>query len=267
MAAPEVAFGAGARAPSAGSSKRGSPSGPARQRTSRASTRASRTVVRKATRKRPRHAPVPLFHVNRRDTMQLRLVDSRGRPVKGAQRQFDNFLRCHHTNKKGRMNPRLMRLIYQVGRHYDGKRIEVISGYRDASVAKNPKSPHKQGAACDIRVQGVANSQLRDYLRKTFDHVGVGYYPNSSFVHIDVRDGASAFWIDYSGPGKNAIYSENPKEDLRTGRAETFKPATIDPSWVDGEQGAEADGCCEDVPPERAANPQADKVPATVAGP
>src|SRR5262249_52889029 len=31
--------------------------------------------------------------------------------------------------------------------------------------------------------------------------VGVGLYPASGFVHIDVRD-RSYFWIDASGPGK-----------------------------------------------------------------
>ena len=56
-----------------------------------------------------------------------------------------------------------------------------------------------KGLACDFRVVGVGNTQLRDYLRQTFKKVGVGYYPNSSFVHLDVRKDQSAFWIDYSG--------------------------------------------------------------------
>ncbi len=217
--------------------------------------------------KRPRYAPVEVFHINRRDSMQLRIADNRGRPIRNAQKTFDHFFRCHHTNKKGRMDPRLMRLIYQVGRHYDGRRVEVVSGYRDPSVAKNPKSPHKQGAACDFRIKGVANSELRDYLRKNFEHVGVGYYPNSSFVHLDVRAGASAFWIDYSEPGKNSLYSDNPVADLKTGRAETFKPKAIDPSWVNEPGGGDgdADGCCEESAAEGTARgPQA---PSTVGVP
>jgi hypothetical protein len=75
--------------------------------------------------------------------------------------------------------------------------------------------------ACDFRLAGVANATLRDYLRKTFDHAGVGYYPNSVFVHLDDRKkGPSAFWIDYAGPGQAASYAENPREDLRNGRAD-----------------------------------------------
>ena len=59
-----------------------------------------------------------------------------------------------------------------------------------------------KGLACDFRVEGVKTTELRDYLRATFDKVGVGYYPNSTFVHLDVRKDRSAFWIDYSGPGR-----------------------------------------------------------------
>jgi len=128
-----------------------------------------------------------------------------------------------------------MKLLYQTGRHWPGKRLEVVSGYRSPKVAKNPRSPHMKGLACDFRVEGVTTTELRDYLRQHFEKVGVGYYPNSTFVHLDVRKEKSAFWIDYSGPGERAIYSENPNEDLKTGRADTYKPTKIDESWASDE--------------------------------
>jgi hypothetical protein len=96
-----------------------------------------------------------------------------------------------------------------------------------------------KGLACDFRVEGIKDTELRDYLRRSFDKVGVGYYPNSSFVHLDVRKDRSAFWIDYSGPGDRAVYSENPKEDLRSGRADSYHPTKIDESWVDEEAKAD----------------------------
>jgi len=89
-----------------------------------------------------------------------------------------------------------------------------------------------KGLACDFRVEGVTAQDLRDYLRKNFEKVGVGYYPNSTFVHVDMRKDKSAFWIDYSGPGERAVYSENPNEDLKTGRADTYRPTKIDESWA-----------------------------------
>jgi uncharacterized protein YcbK (DUF882 family) len=187
----------------------------------------------------PKPRVVDLYQVNTKETLHLRFTDDRGRPVRGLQQRANNFFRCHHTNTRGRMNPRLLHLVFETGRHWPGRRVEVVSGYRHPNVAKNPHSPHMKGLACDFRVVGVKNTELRDYLRRAFPHVGVGYYPNSSFVHLDVRNGPSAFWIDYSGPGENALYSDNPSEDLRSGRADSFVPTHIDPTWAETDGPAE----------------------------
>jgi uncharacterized protein YcbK (DUF882 family) len=173
-----------------------------------------------------RNPPVDLFQINTKESFSLRFADERGRPIQGWQKRFQRFMRCHHTNTQHKIDPRLPRLMYQTGRHFAGHRLEVVSGYRNPKVARNPRSPHKLGLACDFRVAGVSNATLRDYLRRTLDHVGVGFYPNSFFVHLDVRKGPSAFWIDYSGPGEGAAYSGNAHDDLRTGKADWYRPAS-----------------------------------------
>jgi len=205
--------------------------------------------------KAPKNPPVVLYTVNHNETFSLRLRDAQGKPVKGNQKRFDRFLRCHHTESKHAMNPRLMRLLYQTGRHWPGKRLEVVSGFRSPKVAKNPHSPHMKGLACDFRVEGVKTTELRDYLRKTFDKVGVGYYPNSTFVHLDVRKDRSAFWIDYSGPGERAVYSENPGNDLRTGRADSYHPTKIDESWASDETSVQGDDAPKAPSPKDEAHP------------
>ena len=193
-------------------------------------------AAKRNAKKVPKNAPVVLYQINRRETMALRLRDGKGRPVKGVQRRFDHFLRCHYTNVEHKMDPRLMKLLFTTGHHWPGRRLEVVSGYRHPDVAKNPHSPHMKGLACDFRVEGVKTAELRDYLRHTFDKVGVGYYPNSSFVHLDVRKDRSAFWIDYSGPGERAVYSATPDQDLKNGRADSYHPTKIDDSWVQDRQ-------------------------------
>src|SRR4029078_12850254 len=42
----------------------------------------------------------------------------------------------------------------------------------------------------------------------TLSDTGCGYYPNSSFVHLDVRDPGAGHvtWIDASGPGESPRY-------------------------------------------------------------
>lgn len=198
--------------------------------------------ARKTAKKRPPPKPrvIELFQVNTKETLKLGYTDQRGRPVRDLQKRANKFFRCHHTGTVGRMHPRLLRLLFETGRHWPGQRLEVVSGYRHPTVAKNPHSPHMKGLACDFRVVGVKNTDLRDYLRRAYPHIGIGYYPNSSFVHMDVRQGPSAFWIDYSGPGENALYSDNASEDLKSGRAETFRPMKIDPSWAEQDEPAEA---------------------------
>jgi uncharacterized protein YcbK (DUF882 family) len=218
------------------------------------STAPGTKVTARTTKSTTRNAAVELFHVNHKERMQLRLRDANGRPVRGQQKRFDRFLRCHYTNVQHAMNPRLISLIYRTGRHWPGHRVEVVSGYRHPKYAKNPRSPHMKGLACDFRVVGVTNGELRDYLRHTFDKVGVGYYPNSSFVHLDIRKDHSAFWIDYSGPGERALYSAAPGDDLRSGRADRYHPSKIDSTWIEGggaqgEQGAQPPEIAEPTAP------------------
>ena len=51
----------------------------------------------------------------------------------------------------------------------------------------------------------MSREALVKFLR-TIDRVGVGYYPNSVFVHMDTRP-EKAYWVDYSKPGEQPIYA------------------------------------------------------------
>ncbi|MDB4969662.1 MAG: hypothetical protein JWN44_5351 [Myxococcales bacterium] len=186
-------------------------------------------------RKRKRLPPPPpppaaeLFAMNTRESFKLR-PDAKGRFTKVALRGWNRFLRCHHTGRVHAMSTRLAELIYTVAKHFEFKKIYVVAGYRAPKVAKekgNPKSPHKKGVACDFKVDGVPNTELRDFER-TLTRVGVGYYPNSDFVHLDVdpsRVKRSAFWIDYSRPGERARYSKTPDSDLQAEKQPALPPS------------------------------------------
>jgi hypothetical protein len=56
-------------------------------------------------------------------------------------------------------------------------------------------------------VAGVSSEELVAFC-KTLPDTGCGYYPNSSFVHLDVRGSGvgSVTWIDASGPGQAPHY-------------------------------------------------------------
>jgi LysM repeat protein len=93
---------------------------------------------------------------------------------------------------------RLIHLLAEVSDAFGGREVRIVSGYRTRSWVSASK--HKDGRALDFSILGVPNEALRDYLR-TLPNVGVGYYPNSSFVHLDVREGSN-YWVDYAGPGE-----------------------------------------------------------------
>ncbi|MBX3181598.1 MAG: LysM peptidoglycan-binding domain-containing protein [Polyangiaceae bacterium] len=104
---------------------------------------------------------------------------------------------------EGGVHPRLIQLLVEVSDTFGGRPIRIVSGHRTASYAR--ASRHTLGHAVDFSVPGVPNEALRDFLLR-MDQVGVGYYPNSSFVHLDVR-GSKTYWVDHSGPGEAPRYS------------------------------------------------------------
>lgn len=92
--------------------------------------------------------------------------------------------------------PRLLDLVYRAMRHFNAPLVHLISGYR----ADRAGSRHTQGRAIDMVIPGVSNEELAAYVRQ-FGFVGVGIYPKSGFVHLDVRD-QSFFWVDNSLPNE-----------------------------------------------------------------
>lgn len=109
--------------------------------------------------------------------------------------RLNRFLRDHYTGQVGSMDPVLFDQLHQV-RTLLGARMpyEVISGYRcpetngrlrqtgGGGVAK--KSLHMEGRAIDVRLPGVPLAELRD-AALSLQAGGVGFYPESQFVHID----------------------------------------------------------------------------------
>lgn len=113
-----------------------------------------------------------------------------------------------------RLEPGLVPRIARIAARFAGKPIELISGWRPN---ERLGSRHHYGRAIDLRVRGVSREALRDFAR-SLDETGVGYYPNSVFVHVDVRE-RRAYWVDRSGPGEEADYGSWPpptEEQLRT---------------------------------------------------
>jgi uncharacterized protein YcbK (DUF882 family) len=93
------------------------------------------------------------------------------------------------------MNIHLIDTLHSIHSHSGSKApIEIICGYRSPKtnyklthskkgVAKH--SYHTLGKAADIRIEGMSLANMRE-IAESLNAGGVGYYPRSGFLHVDV---------------------------------------------------------------------------------
>jgi uncharacterized protein YcbK (DUF882 family) len=167
---------------------------------------------------RPRSPGVVDFmRVHDRERARLRILDRRGRASSRTLERVAQLMRPAGTRRAGsRPDARLVELLARVSDHFGGRTIYVLSGFRHAGGYTAESSRHVSGHALDFRVRGVPNTEVRDFCR-TLDDVGVGYYPRSTFVHLDTRE-RSAYWVDWSRPGEAPEYRD-PSEGPPPGEA------------------------------------------------
>lgn len=120
---------------------------------------------------------------------------TRGGYDSGALEEINHILRDHRTDEVKPIEPRLLDLLCLVrGRLDTAEPYHVISGYRAPAtngllashgrgVVKN--SLHLLGWAADVRLPGRSLPALR-HAALNLQGGGVGYYPASGFIHIDV---------------------------------------------------------------------------------
>jgi len=147
-------------------------------------------------RAKPIWPAVELFAANLNERLQFRPYDTLGRIRKTAGSELARILRCWHTGKSHKIDPRLGRALYEVARHFPGHRVEIFSGYRPKAYCTRAHSRHLTGAAIDFRVAGVKNEALINWLRSNFHPAGVGYYPNGVHVHLDLDRSVDTYWVD-----------------------------------------------------------------------
>lgn len=155
---------------------------------------------------KPKHpGRVTLVRFGSSESQTIQVVTKKGKLVPGVLPRVARMMRFGKLNIEHPIDPKLVQLVAQVSDHFGGRNIEIISGFRPKTLTQyTPHSNHNIGKAIDMRIPGVPNEVLRDHCR-TYKNTGVGYYPNSLFVHFDVRP-KSTFWIDLSKPGEAPKY-------------------------------------------------------------
>ena len=118
-----------------------------------------------------------------------------GRYVPDALAQAMRVLRDWRNGQEHVMDPRLFDVLHAIRQKLDVTApFQIISGYRSPQTnammhARSPgvasNSQHMQGKASDIRIQGVELGNLHK-AALSLKAGGVGLYPVSNFVHVDV---------------------------------------------------------------------------------
>lgn len=115
--------------------------------------------------------------------------------------QINYLLRDHRTDEVKTIDPNLLDILHAMRSKIPvDAPFEIISGYRSPAtnrklqghsngVAKH--SLHMVGQAIDIRLPGCSLSKLRK-TAAAMKRGGVGYYPQSNFVHVDT--GRIRYW-------------------------------------------------------------------------
>ncbi len=170
---------------------------------------------------------MPVYHIHSHESALIRLYDARGRLRPKALAQLSHLMRDYKTGEEIQIHWRIAVLLYDLFIHFGQPQVTVFSGYRPHSTIHGRPSKHASGHAVDFALDGVSNREIASYLLEHGFKVGVGYYPNSYHVHMDVRP-KNGFWVDYSGPGEEALYSSHARIDFRSGRA---RPGYL-PAWA-----------------------------------
>lgn len=109
------------------------------------------------------------------------------------------------TERNRWLHPGLLVRLQAIADRWPTRDLVIVSGHRPNA---RRTSRHRFGRALDLQVDGVERAEVSAFAQ-TLARTGVGYYPNSSFTHVDVRE-TSVYWVDRSGPGERPDYGPWP---------------------------------------------------------
>jgi uncharacterized protein YcbK (DUF882 family) len=143
-----------------------------------------------------------LYHLHTGESLDVvyRIGDTY---IPSALEQLNHFLRDHRTEDVSSYDPSEFDLLHNLltRLHKPNATIDIVCGYRspwsnnflrtrggtaeptETGVAEH--SQHMLAKAIDIRVPGVS-TRILDQAALSLHAGGVGYYPTSQFVHVDV---------------------------------------------------------------------------------
>lgn len=142
---------------------------------------------------------INLFSIKREKTFAIPVNESRSAKKAFARASADKWGGKWH---EGDMNMTLVKILADVQRAFPQGKICMNSCYRTQKhqtwLYKTGRTSakvgyHPKGKAIDFWVKGVPLHKVRRFLKKHPLVQGLGYYPKSGFIHIDVGNRKSSW--------------------------------------------------------------------------
>jgi uncharacterized protein YcbK (DUF882 family) len=157
-------------------------------------------ALAKAAQPAPTERTLRMYNTHTGESLR-RVFWAEGQFIPDALKDINKLLRDHRNDKIAEMDPKLIVLLNDVSDKFgDNQVLHIISGYRSpesnaklaaASNGVARHSMHMEGKAIDIRLPGKNLAQLQK-AAMSMKAGGVGYYPDSQFVHMDT--GRVRYW-------------------------------------------------------------------------
>lgn len=104
---------------------------------------------------------------------------------------------CKDGSDKVLIDTVLVDVLQKIRDHF-GKAVIINSAYRSPEhnkrVGGSAGSYHVKGMAADIQIAGVSAVELAYFAQSITNGVGVYYYGNTNFIHVDTRTNRT-FWL------------------------------------------------------------------------
>jgi uncharacterized protein YcbK (DUF882 family) len=150
--------------------------------------------------KRLRARSLSLFSPDTKESLS-RTYWADGQYDSQALADISHIMRDWHTEEAKPIDTNLLDLLHAISAELNVRSpLHILSGYRTPSTnillrkrgrPASSKSYHLKGKAADIRIPGYQLSVLRA-VSMQLERGGVGYYPRSSSLHVDV--GPIRYW-------------------------------------------------------------------------
>ena len=142
-----------------------------------------------------KHYHLKMYHLHSHESIDVTYRVG-NRYVPSALAMLDEFLRDDRNGDVTVYDPHEFDVLHALMQklHRPNGVIDIVCGYRspetneflhDTTRGVAEHSQHMEGKAIDIRVPGVSTRRL-DRAALSLGDGGVGYYPHSHFVHVDV---------------------------------------------------------------------------------